>query len=123
LKQVQSDVFRVYFRLLLSDRIEGRTANAVDDNTIEIGDATGQAARLEFDAETHMPQRVLFEVARTDGPAIAAEEDWSDFRDVAGVKVPHRITNLQGGRKYAEVRVTDFKVNSGVRLEEIQKRP
>jgi hypothetical protein len=51
------------------------------------------------------------------------EEEWSDFQEIAGVKVPHRITVMQGGRKYAEGKVTDFKVNSGIRLEEIQKRP
>ena len=123
LKQVQSDLFRLYFRLLLSDRIEGRTVNALDDNTIEIADTTGQTARLEFDAGTRLPQRVLYEVARAGGPPIPAEEVWSDFQEIAGVKVPHRITVMQGGRKYAEMKVTDFKVNSGIQLEVIQKRP
>jgi predicted Zn-dependent peptidase len=123
LKQVQSDLFRLYFRLLLSDRIEGRTVNALDDNTIEIADAGGQTARLELDAGTGLPQRVLYEIARAGGPPIAAEEAWSDFQEIAGVKVPQRITVMQGGRKYAEMKVTDFKVNTGIKLEEIQKRP
>jgi zinc protease len=123
LKQVQGDLFRLYFRLLLSDRIEGRTINAVDDNTIEIGDAAGQTARLEFDAETRLPQRVLYEIARVGGLPIPAEEVWSDFQEIAGVKVPRRISVMQGGRNYAEATVTDLKVNSGIQLEEIQKRP
>jgi zinc protease len=123
LKQVQSDLFRLYFRLLLSDRIEGRTVNALDDNTIEIADATGQTARLEFDADTRLPQRVLYEIARAGGPPIPAEEAWSDFEETGGVKVPHRIAVMQGGRKYAELMVTDFKVNSGIQLQELQKRP
>jgi zinc protease len=123
LKQVQGDLFRLYFRLLLSDRIAGRTVNALDDNTVEITDAAGQTARLEFDAETRLPQRVIYEIARASGPPISAEELWSDFREIAGVKVPYRITIVQGGRKYAEVTVTDLKVNSGIQLEEIQKRP
>jgi hypothetical protein len=123
LKQAQGDLFRVYFRLLLSDRIEGRTVNALDDNTIEISDAAGQAARLEFDAGTRLPQRMLYEIARASGPPIAIEEIWSDFQEIAGVKVPRRATVLQGGQKYAERKVTDFKVNSGMKVEEIQKRP
>jgi hypothetical protein len=123
LKQVQGDLFRLYFRLLLSDRIEGRTVNALNDDTIEIADTTGQTARLELDAETQMPRRVLYEIARASGPPVSAEEEWSDFQEMAGVKVPRKITVMQGGRKYAEVKVTDFKVNSGIRLEEIQKRP
>jgi len=123
LKQAQGDLFRVYFRLLLSDRIEGRTVNALDDNTIEISDAAGQAARLEFDAGTGLPQRMLYEIARAGGPPIAIEEIWSDFQEIAGVKVPRRATVLQGGQKYAERKATDFKVNSGMKVEEIQKRP
>jgi zinc protease len=123
LKQVQGDLFRLYFRLLLSDRIEGRTVNALDDNIVEIGDTTGQIVRLEFDAETGLPQRVLYETARSGGPPIPAEETWSDFQEIGGVKVPRRITIMQGGQRYAEVRITDFKVNSGLQLQELQKRP
>ena len=123
LKQVQGDLFRLYFRLLLSDRIEGRTVNALDDNTIEIGDTGGQTARLELNAETGLPQRLLYEVARAGGPPIPAEEDWADFQEIAGVKVPQEITIMQGGRKFAEMKMTDFKVNSGIQLQELQKRP
>ena len=57
--------------------------------------------------------------ARAGGPPIPVEEAWSDFQEIAGVKVPHRITVMQGGQKYAEVKMTDFKVNSGIQLEEI----
>jgi predicted Zn-dependent peptidase len=126
LKQVQSDLFRLFFRLLLSDRIEGRTVNAVDDNTVEIGDASGQFVRLELNAETGLPERVLYEVARVGGPPgppISAAETWEDWREIGGVKVPQKITITQGGQKFAEVKLTENKVNSGVKLEEIQKRP
>jgi hypothetical protein len=123
LAQVQGDLFRRYFQLLLSDRIEGRTVNALSDNTIEIADAAGQTARLEFDAETFVPQRLLYEVARAGGPSVSLEEEWSDFQEMAGVKAPHRITIIQSGQKYGEERITDFKVNSGLKLEDIQKRP
>jgi hypothetical protein len=123
LKRVQGDLFRLYFRLLLSDRIEGRSVNALDDNTIEIADTTGQILRLELDADTRLPRRVLYEMSRADGPRISVEEIWSDFREIAGVRVPHRVTVMQSGQKYAEMKVTDFKVNAGIRLEVIQKRP
>jgi zinc protease len=123
LQQMQGDLFRLYFRLLLSDRIEGRTVNALNDTTIEIGDAAGETAQLEFDAETFLPQRLVYEIPRPGGPSVSAEEDWADFQEVAGVKAPHRITVFQSGRKYAEKRITDFKVNSGIKLEDIQRRP
>ena len=123
LQQMQGGVFRLYFRLLLSDGIEGRTVNALNGNTIEIADAAGQTAQLEFDAESFLPQRLIYEIPRAGGPSISAEEDWSDFQEIAGVKVPHRITVIQSGHKYAEERITDLKVNSGIKLEDIQKRP
>ena len=36
LKQVQGDLFRLYFRLLLSDRLPDRQVNYIGENTIEI---------------------------------------------------------------------------------------
>jgi hypothetical protein len=78
---------------------------------------------LELDAATGLPQRVLYDAARAGGLPIPVEEAWADFQEVAGVKVPRGITVMQGGRKYAEVKVTDFKVNSGIQLQELQRRP
>ena len=123
LKQVQGDLFRLYFRLLLSDRIAGRTVNALDDNTVEISDTGGAIARLELNAETGLPQRLLYEVARASGPPVPAEEVWADFQEIAGVKVPRKITIAQGGRKFAEVKLTGCKVNSGIQPQELQRRP
>jgi hypothetical protein len=51
------------------------------------------------------------------------EETWSDFREVAGIKVPFKITITEGGRKYADVTVTGFRVNSGLKLTDLDKRP
>jgi hypothetical protein len=123
LKQVQGDLFRLYFRLLLSDRIAGRKVNALDDNTVEISDTGGAIARLELNAETGLPQRLLYEVARASGPPIPEEEVWADFQEVAGVKVPQKTTIMQGGRKFAEMKLTECKVNSGIQLQELQKQP
>ena len=123
LTQVQGDLFRLYFRLLLSDRIEGRTVNALDDRTIEISDATGQTARLAVDPESGMPQRVGYDMASASGPTVEGQDSWSDFRETAGVKIPYRIAITRNGRKFADVTVTDCKVNSGLKLEEMQKRP
>jgi hypothetical protein len=123
LKQVQGNLFRLYFRLLLSDRIEGRTVNAVDDRTIEIGDAAGQTARLAVDPESGMPQEAAFDLEPPSGPPIEERDSWSDFRETAGVKIPYRIAISRNGQKYADVTVTDCKINSGLKLEDMQKRP
>ena len=54
--QVFGDLFRVYYRLLLSDRLEGRTVNAIDGNSVQITDTTGQVASVEFDPQTHLAE-------------------------------------------------------------------
>jgi zinc protease len=123
LKQAQGELFRLYFRLLLSDRMEGRTVNAVDDRTIEISDAAGQRARLAVDPESGMPRGIGYDLTSASGPPVETSEAWSDFRETAGVKIPYRTIVTRNGRKFADVTVTDCKINSGLKLEEMQKRP
>jgi hypothetical protein len=122
-KQLESDLFRNYFRLLLSDQIEGRTVNQVDDNLIEITDTTGQLTRIEFDAKTGLPRRATYDVAQAAGPPLFTEEAYDDFREVDGIKFPFKTVILQGGRKFADVVVTDCKINPPIRQIELGMRP
>jgi zinc protease len=122
MKQVEGDLFRVYWRFLLSDRIADRTVNAVDDHTVEIGGRAGEVVRLVVDPQSGLPSQVQYETAPVSGPATSVLETWEDFRDVAGVKVPFKITIVQGGRKFADVTVSDVKVNQGLKVEDLQRR-
>lgn len=123
LKQVQGDLFRLYFRLLLSDRIPGRTITAVDNHTLEIANSEGEAARVTFDPNTGLPQTVVYEAVHVTGPPVTVEDHYSDYRDYAGMKLPFKITILQAGQKFADITVTDVRVNSGLKLEDLEKRP
>src|ERR1035441_9313804 len=100
--QVFGDLFRVYYRLLLSDRIEGRTVNAIDASSVQISDTTGQVTSMEFDPRTHLPKRVAYDTQQAAGAPIYSEELYEDFRDVGGIQVPFRITINQGGRKVSD---------------------
>ncbi|HEV2445276.1 MAG TPA: hypothetical protein VGS58_05120, partial [Candidatus Sulfopaludibacter sp.] len=122
LKQVQGDLFRLYFRLLLSDRIAGRTLTALDENTIEIADADGQTVRMTFDPQTGLPQKLNYETAQAAGPPISVQDSYSDFRDVGGIQMPFKTTIMQGDQKFADVTVTEAKVNSGLKLEDMERR-
>jgi predicted Zn-dependent peptidase len=128
LKQVQGDLFRLYFRLLLSDQIAGRTVNALDSTLLDIGmveisDPAGQAATLECDVRTGLPRRLRYDLPQATGAPVRVTEEFDDFRDVGGVKIPHKITIAHGGRKFADVTVTDCKVNAGLQIRELEKRP
>jgi zinc protease len=122
-KQVFGDLFRVYFRLLLSDRLDGRTVNAIDDNTIQISDATGQVASVEFDAQTGLPRKVSYDTPQAAGPPIYSEDVYDDFRDIGGVKIPFKLTINQGGRRFADVVVNEYKINVGIKPTDLAKRP
>jgi zinc protease len=123
LKQAQGDLFRQYFRLLLSDRLAGRTVSAIDDNTVEISDEGGEVARVAFDPATGLPHSIRYESTAVQGPPAAVEEILSDFRDTGGVKVPYHVVIMQGGSKFADMSVAKFQVNSGLTVAELEKRP
>jgi hypothetical protein len=122
LEQVQGDLFRLYFRLLLSDQIAGRIVNATGDDAIEISDASGGVARVVLNPDG-LPASVLYNAVRMAGPRVAVEEDYSDFREVAGIKIPHAVRIVQGGQKFADVTVTDFRINTGLKVQDLGKRP
>jgi len=122
-KQVFGDLFRVYFRLLLSDRLEGRTVNAIDDTTLQISDAAGQVASIEFDPQTGLPRKVSYDTPQAAGPPIYSEDVYDDFRDIGGVKIPFKITINQGGHRFADVVVNQYRINTGLKPLEMAKRP
>jgi len=123
LRQMEDSSFRQYPGLLLSDRIEGRTVNALDGRTIEISDKAGNIARLVVDPDTGRPVRVLYDALQAEGLPAPAQEGWSDFREVAGIQMPYKIVVLEAGRKFADAAVTACQLNSGLRVEQLEKRP
>jgi zinc protease len=117
LKQAQGEIFRSYFRLMTSDRDAGRTVNYSGAGILDITDKSGGAVRLFVDEDTGLPQKQSYA-----GPQGTIEETWSDLRPVDGMKVPFKITITQAGRKFAEVTVQDYKVNTGVTEADMSKR-
>ncbi len=122
MKRVQGDAFRVFFRLLLSDRIEGRILTAIDDYVLEISEPSGQSARLVLNRETGLPEKLLYETVPLSGPSVWVEEDWADFHDVAGLKLPFRGATFRSGKKVADYTVS-YQLNAGLKSEELIKRP
>jgi len=121
--QVLGDLFRVYYRLLLSDRLEGRTVNAIDATSVQITDTTGQTTSVEFDPQTQFPKRASYDTQQAAGAPLYSEDVYEDFRDVGGIKVPFKITINQGGRKFSDVVVKDYKINTGLVPMELGRRP
>ena len=122
-KQSKGELFRSYISLLLSGRIEGRTVSAIDADTVEIADKDGNVARLTLDPQTHLPARLSYTAVSVAGSPPNVQETYSDFRDVAGIKIPFKIAMTNGGKPYGDLTVSDFRINTGLKPEDLQKRP
>jgi zinc protease len=122
LKQLQGELFRFYVPLVLSDLDPERTVNAVGDNILEISDKQGNRARLYLD-ETGLPQKVTYQMIPMQGAPAAIENVFGDMKEVNGIKVPFRITISQNGRDAAQVAVQEYKVNQGLKQDDLNKRP
>jgi len=112
LGQVQGELFRQFPTLLLADR-QGRIVNAVAENAVEISGAN-QVVRVEFDAATGLPSKLTY----SDG-GMETVETLSDWRDVAGVKLPHK-SDLGAGGGFT---TSEYRINTGINASDLEKRP
>jgi zinc protease len=121
LKQVQGDLFRVLFPLLLSDRTPARKVNALDDETVEISDA-GQIVKVVFDRATGLLKNMLYD-ATTENGTVAVLETYSNFRDVNGLKLPSKVAITLSGKKFQDLTIQNIQLNTGLKLQDLEKRP
>jgi hypothetical protein len=108
---------------MLSDRDPSHTVNAIGDNAVEISAANDLSVRLEFDPATGLPSRQTYAGAGVTGAPAEITETFSDWRETAGLKMPHKVIQQENGAKTVEVTLTEFKINSGLSEAELSKRP
>jgi hypothetical protein len=123
LKQVREELFRNYFRLLLSDRMPDRTVSSPEDGVVEISDPAGDSVKLLIDRKTWLPAREVYRSAEPMGGPVAVEELFEDFGPAGGVKAPKKITVNQNGKKFAELTIEEYKINTGIKPENLSKQP
>jgi len=123
MKQVRDELFRKYFRLLLSDRDPDRTVNSPADGVLEISDREGRSVKLLVDAQTGLPAKEVYREAGPMGPPASMEEVFDAFEDAGGIQAPMSITVNRDGARYATLSITEYKVNSGIKPEDISKKP
>jgi hypothetical protein len=124
LKQAQGELFREPYALLLSDRDPARIVNAVGENTVEVAAANGSLkVKIEFDSATGLPARETYTEAGATGAPAETTEIYSDWREVGGIKLPHKAIQLENGMKMLEVAISEYKINSGLTAAALSKRP
>ncbi len=122
LKQARGDIFRDLAPLMLSTRDTSRTVNAVGDNAVEISGG-GLSVKMEFDPATGLPSRETYQEPGPTGAPSEVVETMSDWRDAGGVKMPFKIALQQGGRNAGEAVVSQYQFNTGLKGEDLAKKP
>jgi outer membrane lipoprotein-sorting protein len=123
LNQIREELFRNYFTLLTSDRIEGRTVSSPENGVLEISDGQGNNVKIVIDEKTSLPAKEVYQEAQPGGPRASIEETFESFEDAGGIKAPKKITVNQNGAKFAEITVEEYKINSGLKPEDLSKKP
>ena len=119
LQQAKGEIFHAWLGLILSDRDATRTINAVAPDAIEISTADGLRVRIDFDA-SGLPSKQTYREAGMGGEVV---QSYSDWRAVDGVKLPFKGEFFQDGKRSGQVIVSDLKFNTGLKAEELSKKP
>lgn len=120
-QQAGDETFRVFFRLLLSDRDPERTVNAAGPGVIEISGKQGRLVRLHLD-QTGMPAKQVYRSAGMGGPS-EVEDIYEAWMETGGLRLPQKVTVNRGGGKFADVTIQEWKLNTGLKVEDLSKQP
>jgi len=123
LKQVQGEIFRNYFNLLLSDREAGRTVSSTGENALRVTGQSGETVDLTIDPATRLIASEAYSQDQPNGPASEIKISLSDYRPVDNVKLPFKLTISQQDKVVAEAIVSEYQLNSGIKAEDLAKQP
>jgi outer membrane lipoprotein-sorting protein len=119
IKQVRGEMFRQIALLAMSDRDPNRIVNYAGQGTLEISSKDGESVRLEVDEKTGMPTKASYR----EGGEGTVSQIFADWREVDGIRVPFEWTTLRDDKKFASVKIDNYKINSGLTPEVLGKKP
>jgi len=122
LKQAQSEMFRDLLHLVLADGDASAQVNAISADTVEISSASGYSVKLKFDPSTGLPASELYQESGPGG-VTQMEDTYSDWRDASGLKMPFKVATKQNGTALRESVYSDFKLNTGLKVEDLSRKP
>lgn len=123
LKQVQDQVFQSLINIARLATNPKATANYLGQGTIEISDGTGNSSRLTVDESTGLPLKQSFQSAGMGGPPQTVEIQYQGFSESGGIKTPSKVAVMQGGKPFSVATVTSFTTNTGLKVEDLAKKP
>ena len=123
LGQVRGELFRLPFRLALSEQDPARQVSDLGGGVLQLTEGDKYGIRIYLDAATGLPQRLLYRVDYGNGVSVSVEEQLADWKDFDGVKWPTRITTKRNGRRADDLTVKEAAFNSGLRAADLEKKP
>ena len=121
LKQAQGEMFRDLLHVMLADRDSAVEVNAISADTVEIS-AGGHSVKLQFDPSTGLPAHEMYQQAGPGG-MLQIDDVLSDWRDAGGLKMPFKIATMQNGSALRESVVSDYQFNTGLKAEDLSRKP
>ena len=82
----------------------------------------GDSVRVEFDPSTGLPARYKYQSMGRRVPSSVVVQSQRLARS-SGIRLPYKFVIEQGGRKFAEATVSEWKLNGGLTAEELSKKP
>jgi hypothetical protein len=77
---------------------------------LQLDDDEGPTMRVYIDSATHLITRVVGTFGSVQESAELSAE-FSDYREIQGIKVPHKVVNYSGSNRIAETVVVEVQVN------------
>ncbi len=123
LMQLRGEMLRVLPLLAMSGRDSARTVSHGGSNVLLITHTDGSAVRIYIDETTNLPARLVYQSVNAARLPAMAEETWSEWKESGGIKFPGKIVLRMDGRRAGEMTVESVKVNSGLKLADIERKP
>ncbi|MCS6817133.1 MAG: insulinase family protein [Blastocatellia bacterium] len=129
-KELRAALRRFFFQLLRAEEQEGVIVSYLGSETVEgksvdvLQYQDGEHVfKLYIETASRLPLKLSYQ--GTDpfsGTRAEFEEVYSDYREIAGVKYPFRTLTRQEGKRFAELVLSDVKINAGV-SDDLFKKP
>ena len=77
---------------------------------------------MVFDPGAGLLKDVLYDMPTANG-LVSVIDTYSDYRDVDGLKLPFKDSTTVAGQKYQEVTTKNMRINTGLKIQDLEKRP
>ena len=132
LRQASGELFRLREGLLLADRLDDRGVRflreAEDEGrkaaVLEVFSTDGEEkAEVWIDRESGDFYKLAYEGVALAGQPPRVEERYSDFRQVGGIRIPHKVAIHQNGPLLTDVTIVEAAVNTGADATQLAEKP